>query len=87
MASRAPAAGVAHEHGNLRLGNRGDARFAHQLGDAVVAGYGVSVFRQVVQRHERVRLAATELGDEREHRRRVAGSPGEPAQHHARVFA
>jgi hypothetical protein len=62
----------------LALGTA-DARFAHEIGDPVVASYGVTVLRQVVQRGERVRLAATELGDEREHRRRVVGSPGEPA--------
>src|SRR3970040_896639 len=55
-------------------------------GDAV-AGHGVAVRRQVVERGEGVRLAAAELGDEREHRRRVVGSSGEPAQHHARVLA
>ena len=87
LAPRLRVPGVAHEHGDLRLGHRTDARFAHQVGDPVVAGYGVTVLRQVVQRGERVRLAAAELGDEREHRRRVVGSPGEPAQHHARVLA
>ena len=56
-------------------------------GDKAAAFTGVSVFRQVIKRGKRVRLAAAELGDQREHRRGVVGSPGEPAQHHARMLA
>ena len=42
---------------------------------------------QVVERGERVRLAAAELGDERQHRRGVVGPARQPAQHHPGVLA
>ncbi len=40
----------------------------------------------MVERGERVRLTAAELGDERHHRRGVRCLAGEPPQHHPRVL-
>ena len=63
------------------------ARLAQQARDARQFGRLRPGAGDVVQRRERVRLAAAELGDEGEHRRRVRRLPSQPPQHHAGVFA
>jgi hypothetical protein len=41
----------------------------------------------MVEHRQRVRLAPAKLGDEREHRGRLAGLTRQPPQHHAGVLA
>ena len=87
LAARLRIPGVAHEDGDACLRTRGEPSLPQQVGDAAERSGLVPVLRQVIERSQRVRLAAAELRDEREHRRRVLGLAREPAQDHPGMFA
>ena len=78
---------IADEDADAGLRRLRHARLAQQVRHARQFGRLRPGAGDVVQRRERVRLAAAELGDEGEHRRRVRRLPRQPPQHHARVFA
>ena len=89
-ASRGPAAGPRHCRRTRRPSPWARLRVPasrSRSATPLVAGHRAPVLRQVVERRERVGLAAAELGDERQHRRGVVGLAREPSQHHPRVLA
>ena len=69
---------IADEGHYLCFGNRRQADLACQVTYPFKALGCVASAGDVIQRRQRVRLAAAELGDEREHRRRVGRFPGQP---------
>ena len=78
--------GVAYEYASA-----GGGRFRHPAPGQKVADSGEcratgARVGEVVEGGESVRLAAAELRDQREHRRRVPGSAGESPEHHAGVL-
>jgi hypothetical protein len=87
FAPRLRVPGIAHEYRHLGSGHRGQAGAAHEIGDACVSGDGIAVSGQVVERRQRVRLAAAELGDERQDRRGVVRAPRQAAEDHPRMLA
>ena len=75
--------GVADEYADTGGRSLRQAGVTQQIGYAGESGGGRPAVGQVVERGEGVRLAAAELSDEGEDRRRVLGPAGQPPEHHA----
>ena len=78
--------GIADEDTDLDIGHLRHACLGQQIGNAGQPrrlGPGIG---EVVERGERVGLAAAELGDQGENRRRVLSPAGEAPEHHADVL-
>ena len=73
---------VTDEDAGPRGGRRRHVRRRQQIGHAGQVRRPRPGPRQMVERRERMRLAAAELRDQRQHRRRVRRPPGQPPQHH-----
>ena len=79
--------GVAHKDGHSGLRAGGEARFLNEVRHTRKPGRRFPGSREVVEGGQRVRLAAAELGDQRQDRRSVVGLARQPAQNHAGVVA
>ena len=78
--------GIAHEHPHPRRRRRAHAGRCQQLVHAGKLGGVRPGPRQVVQRRQRMRLAAPELRHQRQRRRRIRRLPRQPPQRHPAVL-
>ena len=79
--------GVADEDGYTGFGGSRQPGIAQKAGDLIQAVCGFAGRDEVIQRGQRVRLAAAELGHQRHHRRRVRRLPRQSPQYHPCVLA
>ena len=83
LPSRCRIPGVADEHADPGCRSLRQAGLGQQVTHAGERRSARPAVGEVVKRREGVRLAAAELGDQGEDRRRVPGLTGQPPEHHA----